>query len=176
MPPGLAAPASLPLIAPFVGAAGEPGICHVHVVGSAFPSGRPRIRRRGAARCAGRSRSAFERGIMWLTAIGSPVSGSAIRQSPGVLVMQVVNRGDRAGRARAGPGGPLDRAHALAAEAIFPRLSRRPSRKLGGRSGLAWLVSFPVSLASRQSRTEPGPRTVMTQKSEPSGADREGQS
>ena len=30
-----------------------------------------------------RCRSSFERGIMWLTLIGSPVSGSGIRQSSG---------------------------------------------------------------------------------------------
>ena len=67
--------------APVVGAPGEAGEGDVHVVGRAPHQpdrqlGRP-PQRSGDA---GRGRRA-ERGIMWLTLIGSPVSGSRHRQS-----------------------------------------------------------------------------------------------
>ena len=75
-----------------------------------------------------RCRSSTERGCMWLMLMSSPVSGSAISSSSGILVLQVVVGGDGVGAALAASGARRR-----------SRPARRPARSPGswpsGRSG-----------------------------------------
>ncbi len=65
------------MVAPFAAIAGEARVGDVHVVGRAAHQA-DRILGDAAQRLAARSRSSRERGIMWLTGMGSPVSSSGI--------------------------------------------------------------------------------------------------
>ena len=108
----LAAPRSLPSTRPLVGAPGEAGERHVQVVGRAAHEPDACTRRCARGSAWRRSRSALERGIMWLTLIGSPVSGSGIRQTSACLVLQVEELGHGPRRAREGRDGRRRRARA----------------------------------------------------------------
>ena len=135
--PGCPRPRSLPSIDHSSLRAGEAGEGDIHVVRRAAHQPDGKLRDRAPGRHAGARGPARDRGIMWLTLIGSPVSGSGIRQTSAAACCRsntaaIAVRGAGERRMRCRIGHPLvaqpDLAVVLqAAEELLARACRQPA-------------------------------------------------